>query len=158
MKALKILTVSGLVLALGACADGAGQKEVAGTLIGAGIGGLAGSQVGKGTGQLVAVGAGAVLGALMGGEVGRSLDKADRLYAARNAQETLESAPIGTTNTWVNPDTGHSGTHTPTQTWQTDDGRYCREFQQTVTIGGQTEEAHGRACREEDGTWKIVGS
>lgn len=146
----------GLTLALGGCLGDAGQKETAGGLIGAAIGGLAGSQIGDGTGQLVAVGAGAVLGAMMGSEIGRSLDKADQLYAAQNYQQTLETAPTGQTSEWVNPDTGHSGTHTPTRTYRSDSGQYCREFQQTVTIGGRTEEAYGRACREEDGAWRIV--
>lgn len=146
----------GLTLALGGCLGDAGQKETAGGLLGAAIGGLAGSQIGDGTGQLVAVGAGAVLGAMMGSEIGRSLDKADQLYAAQNYQQTLETAPTGQTSEWVNPDTGHSGTHTPTRTYRSDSGQYCREFQQTVTIGGRTEEAYGRACREEDGAWRIV--
>ena len=155
MKPFKSILAVGSVLLLGACFD-TGQKEMAGTMIGAGLGGLAGSQIGDGTGQLAAVGAGALLGAMLGGEVGRSLDKADELYAAQNYQQALETASTGTTTTWVNPDTGHSGTHTPTRTWQPDSGQYCREFQQTVTIGGQTEAAYGRACREQDGTWRIV--
>ncbi len=47
---------------------------------------------------------------------------------------------------------------TPVETYQRDDGQYCREFQQTVTIGGKTEEAYGTACRQPDGSWKIVDS
>jgi surface antigen len=35
-------------------------------------------------------------------------------------------------------------------------GKYCREFQQTVTIGGKTEQAYGTACRQPDGSWQIV--
>ena len=37
-------------------------------------------------------------------------------------------------------------------------GAYCREFQHTVTIGGKTEDAYGTACRQPDGTWKIINS
>jgi hypothetical protein len=32
----------------------------------------------------------------------------------------------------------------------------CREFQQTITINGKTEKAYGTACRQADGTWRIV--
>ena len=32
----------------------------------------------------------------------------------------------------------------------------CREFQQTIMIGGQPQQAYGTACRQQDGTWKIV--
>ena len=50
------------------------------------------------------------------------------------------------------------GTYTPTNTYQTTTGQYCREFQQTITVGGQTEDAYGTACRQEDGTWQIVSN
>jgi hypothetical protein len=32
----------------------------------------------------------------------------------------------------------------------------CREFEQTIMIGGQPQQAYGTACRQQDGTWKIV--
>jgi surface antigen len=35
-------------------------------------------------------------------------------------------------------------------------GTYCREFQQTITVGGQTQEGYGTACKQPDGAWKIV--
>ncbi len=143
-------------LSIAACATDQGPKQGLGTLIGAGLGGLAGSQIGSGTGQMVAVGAGVLLGGLLGSEVGKSLDKADRLYAGRNAQQTLEATPTGQSSTWQNPDSGNSGTFTPTQTYETAQGQYCREYQTTVTVGGVTEEAYGTACRQPDGSWKVV--
>ena len=33
----------------------------------------------------------------------------------------------------------------------------CREYQTTIMIGGKPEKAYGRACRQPDGTWKVVG-
>ena len=36
------------------------------------------------------------------------------------------------------------------------DGTYCREFQQNVTIGGVVQASYGRACLQNDGSWKIV--
>ncbi|MDP6951732.1 MAG: RT0821/Lpp0805 family surface protein [Alphaproteobacteria bacterium] len=158
MKALKVLVVAGTIVSLGACVQGKGDKEVAGTLIGAAAGGLIGSQIGSGSGQLVAVGAGVLLGGLLGSEVGRSLDKADQAYAAQTYNQTLEHAPVGQTNTWVNPDSGNEGSYTPVKTYQADSGQYCREFQQTITVSGQTESAYGTACRQPDGTWQIVSN
>lgn len=115
MKTSRIAIALAATLMLAACAtDQNGPKQGIGTLIGAGLGGLAGSQIGGGTGKLVAVGAGVLLGGILGNNVGRSLDKADQLYAARHAQDTLEYAPSGTTSSWVNPDSGNSGTFTPT--------------------------------------------
>ncbi|HKK30588.1 MAG TPA: RT0821/Lpp0805 family surface protein [Alphaproteobacteria bacterium] len=152
-------SIVGLVLAtllLAGCAQQPGPKESVGTLGGAVLGGLLGSQIGGGTGRLWATGAGAVLGSLVGSEVGRSLDRADKVYMAKTTQATLEHSETGSTSTWNNPDTGHSGAVTPTRTFQRPDGQYCREFQQTVTIGGKEEQAYGTACRQPDGTWKVV--
>jgi surface antigen len=142
-------------LGLGACeGSNVGTKQTVGTVGGAVLGGLLGSQIGGGSGQLWATGAGAVLGALAGSEIGKSLDRADRAYMAQTTQATLEHTRAGETSTWANPDSGHSGTVTPTRTYQRN-GTYCREFQQSVTIGGETEQAYGTACRQPDGTWKI---
>ena len=147
-----------LVVLLSACMKDLGPKEGLGGAIGAAVGGIAGAQVGDGTGQLVAVGAGVLLGALIGSEIGQSLDKADQLYAAEAYKESIETTPTGTTTSWANPDSGNSGTYTPTQTYQTDSGQYCREFQQTITVGGETQDAYGTACRQPDGTWQIASN
>ena len=32
--------------------------------------------------------------------------------------------------------------------------QYCREYQQTVVIGGQMQQAVGTTCQQADGTWK----
>lgn len=160
MKTLK-RTIKGLaalaaVALLAGCVTNAGPKETGGTLLGAGLGALAGSQIGSGTGKLAAVGLGTLLGAFAGNQVGASLDRADRLYAARTAQRSLETVPTGATSTWRNPDNGHSGTFTPTDTYRRPDGAYCREFQQTVIISGQRQHAYGTACRQPDGSWQIL--
>ncbi len=36
------------------------------------------------------------------------------------------------------------------------DGRYCREYQTTVTIAGTGQPGYGTACLEPDGTWRVV--
>jgi surface antigen len=74
----------------------------------------------------------------------------------RTTYDTLENNRTGETSTWENPDTGHRGAITPTDTYRDDAGRPCREFQQTVYIGGEPEKAYGTACRQPDGSWKIV--
>jgi surface antigen len=141
---------------LGACSNPQdAPKQTLGSLLGAGAGALAGSQIGSGRGQLVAVAIGALGGAMFGGEVGKSLDKADRAYAGEAAQNALETNRVGQPTTWRNPDSGHSGTVVPTATYESA-GTYCREYSSNVQIDGKTESAHGRACREPDGTWRIV--
>lgn len=155
MKILALMSAVGLTLA--AC-EGTGQKQGAGTLLG-GIGGaVIGSQFGSGTGQLVGVAAGTLLGAFLGSEIGKSLDRADQAYMSRTTQQTLETAPSGQVNSWRNPDSGNSGTIAARPAYQANDGQYCREFTQSVNVGGKREEAYGTACRQPDGSWKIVSS
>ena len=157
MTFTRIATATLFVFTLTACQTLQNSpKQAGGTLLGAGLGALAGSQIGSGKGQLIAVALGALGGAFLGSEVGKSLDKADRLYMERNARDTLERSRTGQTSSWRNPDSGHSGTLTPTRSFQTASGQPCREYQQTVTIGGRTENAYGTACRQAEGSWKIV--
>ena len=157
MNGIKLALAAVAVFALAACTGNAGPKESIGTLLGAVVGGVAGAQVGSGRGQLVATGIGTLLGAYLGNEIGKSLDRADKLYMQQAEQQALV-APVGDTIAWSNPDSGNSGTVTAVRDGtQRDTGAYCREFQQTVTVGGRTEEAYGTACRQPDGTWQIVG-
>jgi surface antigen len=153
-KTLAIALLGGLLLS--GCADWQNSpKQSVGTLVGAAAGGLVGSQFGGGTGKLAATGAGVLLGGLLGSETGRSLDRADRLAMQQTTQSTLERTPTGISTPWRNPDTGNYGTVTPMRT--TENGNsVCREYQQTVTVGGQTQEGYGTACRQPDGTWRIV--
>ncbi len=145
------------VVSLSGCETGQfnGTKQTVGTGVGAVIGGYLGSKVGGGSGQLWATGAGALLGALAGSEVGKSLDKADLMYANK-AQSRAHTAPIGETITWNNPDSGHSGSIVPTKDGYSNSGNYCREYRQTIIIDGKEEVGYGTACQLSDGTWEII--
>lgn len=146
-----------LSTALAGCQTGdMGAKEGLGTVGGAVAGGLIGSRFGGGTGKLVAVGVGSLLGAFVGREIGASLDKADQTYADQAATRAY-SAPIGQPIRWNNPQSGNQGTIVPIRDGYAQGGAYCREFQQTIVVGGRTEQAHGTACRQPDGSWKIAG-
>ncbi len=72
------------------------------------------------------------------------------------AQVQASSAPIGETIRWQ--DGGASGSVTAVREGTSTLGRYCREFQQAVTIGGHTEQAYGTACQQPDGAWEIVAT
>jgi len=156
MHGSKIIAVALSLAVVGGCVTQGNQKEFAGTLLGAGLGGLAGSKIGSGRGQLAAVALGTLAGAFVGRGVGQSLDNVDQLYA-REAQAQASGAPIGQTIAWSNPETGHVGTVTPVRDgYSRATGDYCREFQTTVRIGGDTETAYGTSCRQPDGSWKIA--
>jgi len=153
---IKFIPLVAIALLLGACVEGQGQKQTGGTLLGAGLGALAGSQIGSGRGQLVAVTLGALGGAFLGSEIGKSLDNADRVALGRSTQNALETAPSGQAVSWSNPDSGNYGSVVPEPAIRLSSGEYCREYEQTIIVGGQTEKAYGRACRQPDGSWKIV--
>ncbi|MEI8396472.1 MAG: RT0821/Lpp0805 family surface protein [Rhodospirillaceae bacterium] len=143
-----------LALAVSACETG-GTKQTIGTLGGAAAGGLLGSQFGHGAGGLAMTAAGTLLGALVGSEVGRSLDTTDKMQVQR-AQQQAYMAPVGEAINWNNPQSGNSGTITTLRDGRTPNGSYCREFQQSIVVGGRSERAMGTACQQPDGTWKIV--
>jgi surface antigen len=154
MKMTRIATMAALMLALAACTEGR-EKEDWGTILGGVGGAVVGSQFGSGSGRIAATAAGTLIGAFAGREVGKSLDKAD-VAAAQRAQNQAHAAPVGEKISWSNPESGHSGTVTPTRQGQDSAGNQCREYQSTVTIGGKTEQAYGTACRQPDGSWKVV--
>lgn len=150
-----------LALALAACAstgepyeDSVRQQETAGAILGGILGGVIGHQFGEGRGQTAMTVIGAATGSLIGGRLAR--DRAISDYERRAAYVALESTPSGEVVPWTDPDQGSSGSYTPLRTWRNEAGEYCREYQQVVTIGGQEERAFGTACRQPDGTWRIV--
>lgn len=138
-----------VLLGLNGCAPI--NKEGIGTMTGGVVGGLLGSQFGGGSGKVVAAAGGALLGAYLGGQIGRSMDKVDQL----EMQRTLETAPTGRSVSWKNPDTSNSYNVTPTKTYYMNQ-RACREYTTRAIIGGKNQEIHGRACRQTDGSWKII--
>lgn len=154
----KIAIVALLALStvsLGACQH-YGQKEAGGTLIGAGLGGLLGSQFGGGTGKLVTTALGVAAGGLIGNHIGQSLDRADQAYLYQ-ASERAQTAPVGETITWSNPQSGNYGSVTPTREGvQPSTGAYCREYQQDIVVGGKRQQGYGQACRQPDGSWKVI--
>ncbi len=131
-------------------------KQQTGTLLGAATGALVGSRFGGGSGRLIATGVGAVAGGFIGNKIGQNMDETDRLKMQQSNATALENSRTGSASKWSNPDTGNSGTITPRKTFTNDNGQPCREYVQSITVGGKTEQGYGTACRQADGSWKIV--
>ena len=123
------------------------RGAVGGAVLGGVIGGIAGG------GKYAAIGA--IAGALIGGAIGKQMDERDKRLARETAQRAFEANSSGQASTWQNPESGNSGSVTPTRTYQLATGQYCREYQQTIQIGGEDHETYGTACRQSDGTWRI---
>ncbi|MGH8248570.1 MAG: RT0821/Lpp0805 family surface protein [Gammaproteobacteria bacterium] len=127
-----------------------------GTLLGAALGGFVGSQIGSGSGRKVAIAAGVLGGGYLGNRIGKKLSCEDQEYHYDTTQSSLEYKPSGSAGAWANPDSGHSGTVTPTRTYIAADGTPCRDFNQTVQVDGQLEQVNATACRNPDGTWRMI--
>ena len=159
-KLLAGLLVAGLAAATSGCSD-MGDHETAGTILGGIAGAVVGNKFGKGGGNTAATAVGAVIGATVGRNIGKSLDETSRQRASAAAEQALDTASVGEAITWENPDNSGGPAHgsaTVTRQGADSEGRTCREFQQTVTIGGRQEQSYGTACRDENGDWKIVSA
>lgn len=99
----------------------------------------------------IAIIAGTLIGASIGGSIGAYMDETDRLRAG----QTLETVRTGVSSTWRNPDTGAEYQFTPTRTYSTDHGP-CREYTMDAIIGGKRQQVYGTACRQKDGSWKVM--
>lgn len=111
--------------------------------------------------------AGLLLGSCAdGGEIARTLGLEPTLYermtdadvaqAAQTMQDALENARNGETRPWSNAESGNAGGITPTRTFVTDAGVFCRDYRETLTIGGDSAERVNTACRNDDGKWVWV--
>ena len=157
-RAIGMLAGVSLATLLSGCA-GVSQNETTGALLGGAAGAVLGNQFGDGDGRTVMTALGAILGATVGQEIGASLDATSQDQAARATQRALDSANVGTGIEWDNPgNTGGPAHGTTVITRQGSDqqGRTCREFQQTVMIGGEEVQSYGTACRDGNGDWRLV--
>ncbi|MEN8167348.1 MAG: RT0821/Lpp0805 family surface protein [Pseudomonadota bacterium] len=142
----------GGAVAVGYLAGNRCNREALGSVLGGVVGGIAGSHIGRGDGRTAATIAGALLGVLAGKSIGRSMDQVDRYCTG----QTLEYAQDRQSIQWQNPDNRSNYSVTPINTYQSRDGRYCREYVTQAAIGNRQQQVYGTACRQPDGSWQIV--
>lgn len=145
-----MVIASGLMVGVSGCSNVSNQDM--GTVAGGVAGGLLGSQFGRGGGQLLAIGAGTLAGAFIGGALGKNMDNTDKLKMTR----ALDNNQVGQPAYWQNSNTGASYTVTPTQNVTVNGNQYCREYQTTAVVAGKQQKVYGTACRQPDGSWKII--
>ncbi|MDR3450307.1 MAG: glycine zipper 2TM domain-containing protein [Alphaproteobacteria bacterium] len=152
MRTLTLIGVAALAALCVAPAGQASENTVLGTGLGAAIGGLFGSQIGHGGGQLAATGLGVAVGGLIGNGIGHQMDAEP--YYPQTRYVAAERAPVFVYTpyapTYVAPPSP------PPIYIDEDNGTYCREYSQTVRIGGRARESYGTACLQPDGSWRIV--
>lgn len=148
MSVFKILALSASLF-LASCTEI--NNEGVGALSGGVAGALIGSQIGSGAGQVAAAAGGALVGAFLGGNIGKFMDKVDRM----EMQKALETSPTGKSVAWKNPDSGNQYRVQPTKTYYVKGGP-CREYITYATIAGKSERVYGKACRQADGSWRVA--
>ncbi len=157
-KIKSIVVILAAVTFITGCTNEAGHTNKAniGTVTGLVLGGAAGSAFGSGKGKMLAIAAGATLGSLAGREFGSSLDRADLGYQNKTFNSAMENNKSGVISSWRNPDSGNAGAVIPNRTYVNNNGQNCREYTQTIKIGGKVQEGFGKACRRSDGSWEII--
>ena len=100
---------------------------------------------------------GTLLGVLLASDVGAYLAASD-VPVAQEAIERAHMAPLRTPVAWENPETGNSGTIVAIRSGYLQNGAFCREYRQTITVRGRTEQAEGVLCRQGSGRWRLVPS
>lgn len=163
MKSNKIaaIALTAGAISLAGCTNQPSDQQagtIAGGALGAVAGGLLGTQVGSGRGRTAAIIAGSILGGAVGAGIGNRLTQQDQQYSQQTTAQALNNNAPGQPAQWSNPQSGNYGYVEPTSPYYaTSYGQDCRNYKQTIYVeGDQYETATGTACRQPDGTWRIV--
>jgi surface antigen len=82
------------------------------------------------------------------------LDAVTKAAAAMLVQRSLENLVSGASDLWRDPQSGATLAVTPVRTFKDSDDRYCREYRETLSRGGEHVRLRlGVACRDEQGRW-----
>ncbi|MEQ1889660.1 MAG: RcnB family protein [Alphaproteobacteria bacterium] len=133
------------------------SSDPAGVIVGALIGGLLGNTVGSGGGRTGATIAGVIVGGVAGAALTSNLDCEDRSYAYRTYYDGFNSGRENSRYQWRNPRNDHRGEFRVGKYYDDMYGFHCAEYTQLAYIQGRPQEVRGRACRQPDGAWAIVG-
>ncbi|MYZ50395.1 glycine zipper 2TM domain-containing protein [Propylenella binzhouense] len=153
--AIAAATASVLVAGCSTGPNGGPPAEGVGALTGAVAGGVIGSRFGGGAGKVVAATLGAAAGGLIGSQIGRSIDERDRQIAMDAEYRALEYGRAGRPENWRNEATGTYG-EVVVGPGYTVNALDCRDYTHSVYIDGRPQVARGTACRQPDGSWRVV--
>jgi len=131
------------------------SPDPAGVIAGALIGGLLGNSVGSG--RTPATVAGVIVGGGLGAALTKNLDCQDRSYAYQTYYDGFNGGRPNATYRWYNGQNDHNGELRIANYYNDPDGFRCANFSQVIYIQGRPQETRGRACKQPDGTWAIVG-
>lgn len=145
-KFIIMSVASVMACTLTACSPG--HNTAGATAVGGVAGGLIASQIGGGFAGVLA---GSLIGGSVGYIIGRHMDRQDQA----NMRSAIVDTPINEQATWTNKKTDTTYVVQPVREYH-HRGRYCREYRTKVEINGKWQSAYGKACRQPDGSWKVV--
>jgi surface antigen len=131
--------------------------DPAGVIAGALIGGLLGNAVGNNGGRAGTTVAGVIIGGAVGASLTKNLDCEDRGFAYKTYYDGFNSGRPNTRYQWYNGRNDHNGELQVRDYYNDADGFRCANFNQVIYVYGRPQETRGRACKQPDGTWAIVG-
>ncbi len=137
------------------CRQDRRNDQAAGAIIGGIIGGVIGNQAFKGERGLGTV-AGVLLGGVAGSQIARSGDDCDGYYASNAYYDAFENRDPYERVEWRNPRSGHYGYVEAADSYRDRRGRTCRNYEQEIYVNGRRQIAEGVACRNRDGTWRVI--
>lgn len=122
------------------------------------LGGIAGAAIGStvkqgdGSNNSAAIIGGAIIGIIVGGNIGRSMDRVDQGCVG----QILEHDPDGNQVAWLGGEGNTQYQVTPQKPFKDNNGRYCRKYLTNAVAEGVNRKTYNTACRESDGTWKKI--
>lgn len=122
------------------------NHEQGGVVLG---GAAAGSAVGRGSGRILAILVG--VGSAEGAGIGQHMDEQDGIRTA----DAMEHSRAGQAANWRSPNMLTLCTITPQRTSQ-EPGGPCRQVSRSADVGGRPQQVCGKACRQGEGSRRIV--
>lgn len=137
--------VAGLLLGVSGCGTtGSNQGAIAALGTGAAGGGAVSSSV------IAAMG-----GGLVNGSIGAGLSQGEKRSALEAEYKALEYTASGQAVGWKGDQASHYGEVVAAQPYRVG-SQDCRQYAQTVHVGGAGATARGTACRNTDGSWSLL--
>ncbi len=157
-KIAAVVAIAGMAgLTLGGCAEferatGIGTKGQIGGVGGATVGGLIAAAAGA---HPAWIAGSIILGALTGGTIGTLLDQRDKEQHAQSGYRAFEGKKTGGRTNWKNAKSGNQGTTQIDRTyWR--NGKRCKDFTQKIIADGRGHTVTGTACKQADGSWRVM--
>lgn len=126
-----------------------------GAIVGALAGGLLGNAISRGPQRGAGTAVGAIFGGLLGASIGNNLNCEQRSYAIDANYRGFEAGRPHARYDWRDP-RGEAYGYVQVGDYYQDRGLRCTTYTQEIWVHGRPETARGRACRQPDGTWRMI--